>query len=168
MRKSLIVAAACALSGALLLIFAYGIGATEAPILAGRVNDYAGVLSPSQKSTLEAQLRTIETGANGPQVVVLFPKSLNGEAVEDYAGNVFRSWRLGQRGKDNGILLVIAPTERKLRLEVGYGLEGAIPDARSAMILSGMKPKLAKGKEDWFGAASAAATEIGNLIRSDR
>lgn len=142
--------------------------ATEIPTLLGRVNDHAGVLSSTQKATLEADLARVERSEGNPQVVVLFAKSLNGEDIADYGGNVFRSWRLGQKGKDNGALLIIAPTERKLRLEVGYGLEGAIPDARSSMVLNKMKPKLAKGKEDWFGAASLAASEIAALIKADK
>lgn len=142
--------------------------ATEIPALMGRVNDYASVLSSTQRSALESDLTRVERSIGNPQVAVLFAKSLNGEDIADYAGNVFRAWKLGQKGKDNGALLVIAPTERKLRLEVGYGLEGAIPDARSAIVLNKMKPKLTKGKEDWFGAASVAVSEIEALIKADK
>lgn len=141
---------------------------TEVPALKGRVNDYAGVLSDSQTTALSNQLSQIEKLPGTPQMAVLIAKTLNGEDVADYSGNVFRAWKLGQKGKDNGVLLVIAPTERKLRIEVGYGLEGGLPDAKASMVLTKMKPKLAKGKEDWFGAASIAVNEVETIIKADR
>lgn len=142
--------------------------ATDIPPLSGRVNDYANVLSTTQRATLSNQLSQIEKLPDNPQVAVLFAKSLNDEDIAPYSGNVFRAWKLGQKGKDNGALLVIAPVERKLRLEVGYGLEGSIPDARASMVLSKMKPKLVKGKEDWFGAATLAVSDIETLIKADK
>jgi uncharacterized protein len=84
---------------------------------------------------LEAKLKNLE-GKSGIQVVVATVKSLEGSDVETYANQLFRNWRLGEAKKNNGVLLLVAPNEHKVRIEVGYGLEGTLTDALSSVIIS--------------------------------
>ena len=104
------------------------------PPLTGRVVDEAQVLSPGARAALTQKLAAFEARTSA-QVVVATVKSLQGLAVEDYANRLFRQWRLGQKDKNNGVLLLFAPAERKVRIEVGYGLEGWLPDAVAKLIV---------------------------------
>lgn len=105
----------------------------DVPALQGRVNDYANLISPDQKQRIEAQLAQFEQ-QTGNQVVVLTIPSLNGEDIEGYANRVARAWALGQKGKDNGVLLLVAHQDRRMRVEVGYGLEPVLTDLQSNII----------------------------------
>jgi uncharacterized protein len=107
---------------------------SEFPALSGRVVDDAGVLDAATREALRAKLAAHEAKTTN-QIVVATVKSLNGSSVEDYANRLFRRWQLGQRGKNNGVLLLHAPNERKIRIEVGYGLEGTLTDAISKYII---------------------------------
>jgi uncharacterized protein len=135
-----------------------------APPLTGRLNDTAGVFTPAQKATLNLQLSELEKAPGHPQMFVLITKSLDGRDIADYSGDVARAWKVGRKEKDNGVLFVGAPNERKIRLEIGYGLEGSIPDVRAKSILNKMKPLLVKGHEDWAAAVSVAITEIQSAL----
>ncbi|HZR45556.1 MAG TPA: TPM domain-containing protein [Candidatus Manganitrophaceae bacterium] len=108
--------------------------ALQPPRLQARVNDYAKLLSPEQARTLEAKLEAHEK-KTGNQIVVLTLPSLEGESLEDFSVRVGREWGLGQEKRNNGVLLLIAAKERAVRIEVGYGLEGALTDAESSMII---------------------------------
>lgn len=108
--------------------------AAEVPMLSGRVVDNAELLSPTVRNALAAQLKAHED-KTGNQVVVLTIPTLDGEVVDTYAVRVFETWKLGKKGKDNGLLLLVVPKERKLRIEVGYGLEGVITDAVSSRVI---------------------------------
>jgi uncharacterized protein len=108
---------------------------SEFPALSGRVVDDAGVLDATTRESLRAKLAALEA-RTGTQVVVAIVKSLNGNSIEDYANRLFRRWQLGQKGKNNGVLLLHAPTERKIRIEVGYGLEGTLTDAATKYIIT--------------------------------
>ncbi len=108
--------------------------ATEIPPLRGHVNDTAGVFTSQARATLEARLTAVER-ATTQQIVVQTINDLGGLSVEDYALNVFKAWKLGQAGKDNGVLLVFAKADRKVRIEVGYGLEGQLTDVQSSQII---------------------------------
>lgn len=108
--------------------------ATEVPFLAGRVNDNAGLLSPGAVQSLEAQLKEHEDSTSN-QVVVLTVSSLEGESIEEYSIRVVDTWKLGQKGKDNGVLLLVAKEDRKVRIEVGRGLEGDLTDALCSQII---------------------------------
>jgi uncharacterized protein len=103
--------------------------------LTGRVVDQAGVMTAQSRSDVEAKLKDIED-KSGIQLVVATVKSLQGGDIETYANQLFRFWRLGEAKKNNGVLLVVAPTEHKVRIEVGYGLEGTLTDALSSVIIS--------------------------------
>jgi uncharacterized protein len=104
------------------------------PALAGRVVDDAAVLDSATRASLTEKLAALETKSTD-QLVVATVRSLQGTSVEDYANRLFREWRLGQQGKNNGVLMLVAPNDRKVRIEVGYGLEGTLPDAVSKLII---------------------------------
>jgi len=104
------------------------------PELTGRVVDGANMLSLAQKSSLNSRLAAFE-GKSSDQVVVATIKSLEGNNLEDFANRLFRSWELGQSGENNGVLLLVARDDRKIRIEVGYGLEGTLTDALSSLII---------------------------------
>jgi uncharacterized protein len=123
-------AAAAALAAAQVAL-ASGI---EVPYLTGRVNDEAEVLRPETRRTLTSLLQQHEA-RTGAQVVVLTVRSLGGAPVEDYAVAVFEAWKLGRKGHDDGVLLLVAPSERRMRIEVGYGLEGTLSDLAAGRII---------------------------------
>src|SRR3989475_12850459 len=100
----------------------------------GRINDYAGVLSAEDRARLEDKLRAREQGSSNQVVVAIF-RSLQGESLEDYSIRLAQAWRIGQKGLDNGVILLVFIDDRKMRIEVGYGLEGNLTDAVSSSIL---------------------------------
>ena len=108
--------------------------ALEVPQLQRRVTDLAGVMSPSQASNLEQKLYLYERSSSN-QIAVLIVNSLEGEALESYAMRVAEKWQLGQADRDNGALLLISVQDRRIRIEVGYGLEGALTDLQSSTII---------------------------------
>src|SRR5580700_2347043 len=109
--------------------------ALDFPQLTGRVVDQAGVMSADSRSAIETKLKDLED-KSGIQLVVATVKSLQGSDIETYANQLFRFWKLGQAQKNNGVLLLVAPAEHKVRIEVGYGLEGTLTDALSSVIIS--------------------------------
>lgn len=117
-----------------LLLGTVPIWALDIPMLTGRVVDVAHVLPAPTVESLTAQLKAHED-ITGNQVTVLVLPSLEGEPLEPFSHRVATTWKLGQKGTDNGVLLLVAMKERKIRIEVGYGLEGALTDARSAQII---------------------------------
>jgi uncharacterized protein len=121
----------------------------EVPELWGaRVHDDAKVLSPQTVQQLEAQLKLHEDSTSN-QIAILIVNSLQGEVIEDYALRVAEKWKLGQEKKDNGALLLIAIEDRKMRIETGYGLEGALPDAICSQIIRNeMAPNFRRGDYD--------------------
>ena len=137
----------------------------EVPVLAARVNDLAGMLSEATEAGLEAELAALEE-TTGTQVAVLTVPSLEGDVLEDYSLRVAEAWKLGRGQFDDGALLLIARDERQMRLEVGYGLEGTIPDAYAKRILDDvMRPHFRNG--DFDAGVAAAVQSIGGLIRGD-
>ncbi len=110
------------------------IAAPQFPALNGRVVDEAGILTPGFKSEISAQLAAYEQATTN-QVVVVTLKSLQGYDISDFGYQLGRHWGVGRKGKNNGALLIVAPTERKLRIEAGYGLEGVLTDAVSRDII---------------------------------
>lgn len=105
------------------------------PALSGRVVDEAGLLDRREEEALAAALERHEA-QTGNQVVVATLKSLQGYSIEDYGYRLGRAWGIGQKEKDNGALLLVAPNEREVRIEVGYGLEGTLTDALSHLIIA--------------------------------
>ncbi|MHC1788426.1 TPM domain-containing protein [Solidesulfovibrio sp.] len=108
--------------------------ALDVPRLEGRVTDTAHLLSPAAAARLDAQLADFER-TDSTQVVVLTIPSLAGEPLEDYAVKVAQAWGIGQKGTDNGVLLLVSKGDRKVRIEVGYGLEGRLTDALTGRII---------------------------------
>ena len=115
------------------------------PALSGRVVDQAGILSSAQESRLTTKLKGLEDKTS-IQLVVVTLSSLRGSPIEDWGLTLGRSWGIGQKGKDNGALLIVAPNDRELRIEVGYGLEGTLPDATAdAIIRNVIVPRFKSG-----------------------
>src|SRR6266487_3651303 len=128
----------------------------------GRINDYAGVLSAEDRARLEDKLRAREQGSSNQIVVAIF-RSLDGESLEDYSIRLAQAWRIGQRSLDNGVIFLVFVDDRKMRLEVGYGLESKLTDALSSQILRQVvAPRFREGK---IGDGIAAGLEaIGQVI----
>jgi len=123
----------------LLVALLFGAGSASAakltfPALTGRVVDNADILSPATVQTLVRALEAHENKTTEQVVVVTLP-SLQGHTIEDYGYQLGRYWGIGEKDKDNGVLLIIAPHERKVRIEVGYGLEGTLTDAAASQIV---------------------------------
>ena len=110
------------------------LAALDFPRLTGRVVDDAGLLSAAEERRLTAKLESHEQATSNQLVVVTLP-SLQGSEIEDFGYQLGRHWGIGQAGRDNGVLLIVAPNERKVRIEVGYGLEGDLPDAIAKLII---------------------------------
>jgi uncharacterized protein len=126
---------ALSLAAALVLFLAAVTIALSFPPLTGRVVDQAGIMTDQSRNELEGKLKTLED-KSGIQLVVATVRSLEGNDIETYANQLFRNWRLGEAKKNNGVLLLVAPNEHKVRIEVGYGLEGTLTDALSSVIIS--------------------------------
>jgi uncharacterized protein len=117
-------------------------------LLTGRVVDQANVISASQRASLEAKLKALDD-KSGIQFVVATVSSLDGEEIEPYANELFRLWKLGEAKKNNGLLFLVAPTEHKVRFEVGYGLEGTLTDAIGKIIITNaVAPRFKAGDFD--------------------
>jgi uncharacterized protein len=113
-----------------------------------RVNDYASIMSPEAKARLETQLAQFEKDTSNQIVVAIFP-SLEDESIEDFTNNLFTQWKLGQKDRNNGALLVVFMKEKKVRIEVGYGLEGVLTDAVSSQIIRNeLAPEFRAGNPD--------------------
>ena len=124
----------CGIFAFLWLLSAVSGLALDVPPLRGRVNDYDGMMSPATERLLEATLERFEE-AESTQIVVLTIPTLAGDALEDFSIRVAEQWKIGRKGRDNGAILVVTKAERKLRIEVGYGLEGRLTDAVSGRII---------------------------------
>lgn len=133
------------------------------------VNDQAKLFSNSQYSILRRKLQDYaKSDESKPQIIVLTVNSLDGQNIEEFANAYFKRMKIGNKKYDNGILIVIAKNDRKLRIEVGYGLEGKIPDgAANKIIRERMVPNLQKGSENWYKAVDSATSELMFLARKD-
>jgi uncharacterized protein len=150
-------AAALACAMVLLMMALAEAAAPIFPALTGRVVDEAGILSPGTRGRLDDELARHEQ-ATGEQVVVVTLASLQGYPIEDFGYQLGRQWGIGQRGRDNGALLIVAPKEHKTRIEVGYGLEDRLTDAQSRIIIEQvMLPAFRRGDYDTGVLDGAAA-----------
>ena len=140
--------------------------ALDTPPLTGRVNDYAGMLSAQTRERVESLSAELEA-SDSTQVVVLTIDSLKGEALEAYSLQVFQSWKIGQKDRDNGVLLLISRSDRKIRIEVGYGLEGRLTDLKSGRIIRNIiSPRFKEGNFDagvYDGVVAIAQTVRGEF-----
>lgn len=127
-----------------------------------RVTDQTGTLTAEQKASLERMLEAFEK-RKGAQIAVLMVKSTQPEPIEQYALRVAEQWKLGRKGVDDGALLAIAKDDRALRIEVGYGLEGALNDATAKRIVSDViAPRFREG--DFFGGISAGVDRMIRVV----
>ena len=117
-----------------LSLAAPALAAPKFPALAGRVTDAAGILTPETVASLDARLAALEA-ATTTQLVVATVPDLQGYEIDEYGYQLGRTWGIGQKGQNNGVLLIVAPNERKVRIEVGYGLEGTLTDALTSQII---------------------------------
>ncbi len=150
----------------LLLLLVAGLAAAQAvqpvPALSARVTDLTATLSTDQRGRLESKLAAFEQ-RKGAQVAVLIVSTVKPETVTEYALRVVESWKLGRKGVDDGALLLVAKEDRKLRIEVGYGLEGALNDATAKRIISEtISPRFKLG--DYYGGIDAGLDAIIKVI----
>jgi uncharacterized protein len=141
------------------------LAAANFPPLTGRVVDQANILSPVTTADLERKLADLEQKSRIQLVVATVP-SLGGEEIEPYANELFRAWKLGDAKDNNGALLLIAPKERRVRIEVGYGLEGTLTDAVSSIIISNaIAPRFKAG--DFNGGVTRGVDDIITALTTD-
>ena len=154
-----------ALLAALFVWAALALAAPTFPELTGRIVDAADVIPQATRAALEPRLEALET-KSGIQMVVATVKSLEGQAVEPYANELFRHWKLGEATKNNGVLLLIAPNERKVRIEVGYGLEGTLTDALSKIVIANaIAPRFKAG--DFGGGVERGVDDVITILTTD-
>lgn len=135
------------------------------PPLSGRIVDQAGILSADTTQALEPKLADLEA-KSGIQLVVATIKTLEGQEIEPYANELFRFWKLGEKNKNNGVLLLVAPNERRVRIEVGYGLEGTLTDALSSVIIANaITPRFKAG--DFNGGLVRGVDDIITVLTTD-
>ena len=134
----------------------------DVPRLKGRVNDYAGLLSSDQAARIEQALQKHEMQTTN-QIVLLTIPSLEGEDIEGFSIRVAEIWKVGQKGRDNGVIFVVARDDRKMRLEVGYGLEGALTDAESSQIIRNVVVPLFRQGEYYTGIAAGIQSIIQSI-----
>ena len=122
--------------------------AADVPVLTGRFVDTAGIIRPDTRARITAVLKAHEEATTN-QIAVLTVPTIQPESIEEYAVKVFASWKLGQKGRDNGVLLVVVPQDRKLRIEVGYGLEPVLTDGQCGQIIRNViTPQFKAGNYD--------------------
>lgn len=144
----------------LVLLPATGLAAEAValPALNARVTDLTATLDPTQRGRLEAQLAAIERSGRAQIAVVLLPTTAP-EAIEQFGIRLADAWKIGHKGADNGVIVIVAKDDRKMRIEVGYGLEGAVPDAIASRIVNErMAPAFRQG--DFFGGLQAAVAAL--------
>jgi len=129
-----------------------------------RVVDEAGVLNSGEVDALTSQIDAFED-ASGGQMAVLLITSLHGDAIEDFGLAVAEKWKIGHKGQDNGVVLVLAMDDHRSRLEVGYGYEGVINDARAGDVLRGMGPAMRAGQ--YAAAISGAIHDVSAMILAE-
>jgi len=136
------------------------------PALRARVTDLTGTLSEAQRAELEASLAAYEA-RRGSQMAVLMLPSTKPEEIEQYAIRVAEAWKVGRKGVDDGVILVVAKDDRRVRIEVGYGLEGAIPDSVAQRVIDErLVPRFREG--DFFGGLRDAADQLIRLAEGEK
>ncbi|SDO67975.1 uncharacterized protein SAMN05443582_102783 [Phyllobacterium sp. OV277] len=139
--------------------------AADLPALTGRVVDGANVIDAATRDAITQKLAAFEAKSSDQVVVVTVP-SLDGEAIEPYSNRLYRAWALGQKQENNGVLLVVAPNDRKVRIEVGYGLEGTLTDLLSKLIIeNAIIPGFRSG--DYSGGIARGVDDILKVLSGD-
>ena len=149
---------------AVLAMVAAALGVTF-PVLSGRVVDQSNIISSETRNAIEPKLSSLEA-QSGIQLVVATVNSLEGLDIESYANQLFRSWKLGEKTKNNGVLLLVARNERRVRIEVGYGLEWTLTDALSKVIIANaIAPRFKAG--DFNGGIARGVDDIITVLTTD-
>ncbi len=164
-----LILSATTLLGWLALCLVLGLGQAWAqvpvPALKSRVTDLTGTLDAASRQSLEARLAQLEQ-AKGAQLAVLLVPTTQPETIEQFSLRVAEAWKLGRKGVDDGVLLLVAKNDRTLRIEVGYGLEGAIPDAVAKRVIAEtITPRFKQG--DFPGGIQAGVDALGRLIQGE-
>ncbi len=147
------------------MLLPLNLAALEVPKVTGYVNDHAGMISSATELKIENFLRGFES-SDSTQLVLLTIDSLDGESLEEYSLKVAESWKLGQKDKDNGALLLIVKKDRKIRIEVGYGLEGRLTDLLTGRIIDNeIAPRFKAG--DFEGGIVAGITAMAKAVRGE-
>lgn len=153
---------------ALLIALLVGVPAAAAPkfpALTGRIVDEANLFSADDRRALEAELQALEAKSSD-QLVIFTARSLQGYEIEDFGYQLGRTWQIGQQGKDNGVVLIVAPNERKVRIEVGRGLEPQLTDAMSKLIIeNAILPAFRRG--DFAAGIKAGVRDIRDVLLGD-
>ncbi|MBI3887662.1 TPM domain-containing protein [Candidatus Microgenomates bacterium] len=145
-----------------LLVPVKPINASIYPSPTGNISDFAGVLSETQKTSVEKRLADYRA-KTGNEIAVAIVKDLGGDTIENYAVKMFEQWKIGQKGKDNGVLLLVAINDHKVRIEVGYGLEPYLTDAKSGDIIRNViTPKFKQN--NYYGGVLDGVTAIENVL----
>ncbi len=131
----------------------------------GYVNDFSSTLDASSKQTLETYCANLER-VTGVQMAIVLVTTLDGDPIETVANDLYRQWGIGKKGKDEGILIMLAVKDRKSRAEIGYGVEPIISDGAAGGILRQIRPILQQG--NYGGALLAAAEQMGNTIAQSK
>jgi uncharacterized protein len=157
-----------AILSAIAWIFLINVSAAQTltfPEITGRVVDEAGLLDAADRASLTEYLAGLETKTTD-QLVVVTLKSLQGTSIEDYGYQLGRRWQIGQKDKNNGVLLIVASVERKVRIEVGYGLEGTLTDALTKVIIeNSILPLFKTG--DFPGGIKRGVNDIVQVLGGD-
>jgi uncharacterized protein len=165
-RRHALAALACLLALLLLLVtVATAWAQPKFPPLTGRIVDEAGILTAQDRVEIEAMMRALEAKSSD-QIVVYTTKSLQGYPIEDFGYQLGRFWKIGQAGTNNGIVLIVAPNDRKVRIEVGRGLEPQMTDLMSGTIIrNAVLPAFRRG--DFSGGVKAAVRDIKDVLLGD-
>jgi uncharacterized protein len=131
----------------------------------GYVSDFANIIDPQSKAALEAYSARVQQ-STGAQLAFVTIASLQGEAIEDVANEIFRGFGIGQKNKDTGVLLLLVAQDRRMRLEIGNGLEPVLPDGLDGQVLLDMRPALRAG--EYGQALMSAAHRIGGILAQDK
>jgi uncharacterized protein len=163
MKTAIRLARQTALAAALLLAsIATGVAQVAVPPLTARVTDLTGTLAPAQSAALEAKLRAFEE-RKGSQLAVLLVPTTEPEDIAGFGIRVAEAWKLGRKGVDDGAILIVAKNDRRLRIEVGYGLEGPLPDAIAKRIIEEtITPHFKRG--DFYGGIDAGVEQMIKVV----
>jgi uncharacterized protein len=148
-----------------LLLLIFPALALDFPALTGRVVDDADILNLQTRAALTEKLAALEANTTD-QLVVVTLKSLQGTSIEDYGYQLGRRWQIGQKDKNNGALLIVVPSERKVRIEIGYGLEGTLTDAVSRLIIeNSIVPRFRAN--DYPGGITRGVDDVISVLTGD-
>lgn len=145
-----------------LLLLAPAASAQTFPRPTGRISDFAGVIDPATEAQIDQRLDQLEQQTSS-EIAVATVQSLGGSSVEEYANRLFKEWGVGRAKQDNGVLILVAPNEREMRIEVGYGLEGVLPDGLAGQVIrEQFTPRFRDG--DYSGGIRDGVMRVAGIV----